>query len=127
MAISGNLYDSWLREFAESGMGEEKKQELAGRIMEFHEKKVQDALALMMDNLYSHDYAELKHDLVKIILLDEEREPAPEERAELLRVLWWCIKVFFHDDCSLILDECEKMIDSYVESGDYDYKELPFV
>lgn len=127
MAISQNLYGTWLQDFLASDMNEERKQTLINRIENFHEKKVQSALAMMMGYLYDHDYANLKRDLLKIILLDTEREPEPKERAELLQALWWCIKVFFHDDFSLILNECERVISSWELTGDYDHVDLPFV
>jgi len=127
IAISWTAYQIWLEELFSNTVSEEKKQELIDVIMKHHEERVQNALAVMMDNLYSHDYDNLKHDLTKIILLDDDREPDPKERPELLRVLWWCIKAYFHGDCSLILDECEKAIDSFEKTGDYAYEKLPFM
>lgn len=127
MAISQNVYSIWLQNFLAGNMGEEDVQNLINKLESFHEKKVQRALAVMMGYLYSHDYASLKRDLAKILLLGTEREPKPEERIILLQDLWWCIEVFFHSDYSVIFDECERVIASWEQFGDYDHAELPFV
>lgn len=127
MAISLKVYDLWLQDYLASDMSEEKKQDLINKIERFQEKRIQNALAILMGYLYNHDYASLKRDLLKIIILDTEKEPEPEERVELLQVLWWCITVFFHGDYSLIIDECERVISSWGQTGDYDHMELPFM
>ncbi len=127
MSISAKVYQEYLGQLFNEEMSEEEKYEIISSIDHIIELRVQSALGLLMDNLYEHDYFALKKDIIRIVIGGTQREAKPEERMELLRVLWWCIEVFFKGDISLIADECDRMIESYRQTGEYWHPDLPFV
>lgn len=110
MALS-SVVDIAVNEFMESSMSVEDQRMLIGRIERHIDKRVKDAIGILLSNLYGHDYHALKRDVAKMALLDlEDKAPDPSERIKLLESFWWCIDVFFRNDLSHLLDECERVI-----------------
>lgn len=86
---------------------------LRKKLKDMKEQAVRSSIAVMLNELYSHDLDDLKRDISKVILMKEEHvEIKPSERIALLRVLWWVVMTYFDGDSSLAVKMCREICHS---------------
>lgn len=86
---------------------------LRKKLKDMKEQAVRSSIAVMLNELYSHDLDDLKRDISKVILMKEEHvEIKPSERIALLRVLWWVVMTYFDGDSNLAVKMCREICHS---------------
>lgn len=134
MAISDALYMETLSKLVKAvkknpeRVGELKKKCL-DEFTAFIRARQQSVIITMLTRLYSFNYNALKRDAAMISLMELKKEASREERLTLLTVLWGAIGVYFKDDYSFLINECQRVINFHESCGEggEDLDDLPFV
>lgn len=77
-------------------------------LMDMQCRVIEVTMAVIFARLYANDYAALRRNMAKVKLLEG---CGVIDRAEVLRVVWWCLADFLEHDASIILDEVERLIE----------------
>ena len=102
---------------------EDIKREFLRNITKSEHDKTVNILATMLSKIYDFDHNALKADMAKIIILDTEKVPDENERADILQCIMSVVDYFVKGDYSPLLN----YIDSLCwDEEDYDYADLPY-
>ena len=89
----------------------------AGKLRDYTSSQVRNALVTMVISLYDNQIMALRADIAKCALAGS-KDADPAERAELLRCLIGCLKLFFGDDYSFLSDMCTAEIERRIKYGE---------